>query len=66
MIKTAKEAIKKYGWSMVRTLIVMGVIELTNEEEFSLLAWGVGIVTMIVIHFIAGVIEYKSGKAMSE
>lgn len=59
MNKTAKEAMKKYGWSMVRTLVVMGMIELVNEEEFSLLAWGVGIVTMIVLHAIAGVIEYK-------
>lgn len=59
MNKTAKEAMKKYGWSMVRTLVVMGMIEFVNEEEFSLLAWGVGIVTMIVLHAIAGVIEYK-------
>lgn len=59
MIKTAKKEIKKYGWSMVRTLIVMRMIELINEEEFSLFTWGVGIVTMIVIHFIAGAIEYK-------
>ena len=59
MNKTAKEAMKKYGWSMVRTLVVMGMIEFVNEEEFSLLVWGVGIVTMIVLHAIAGVIEYK-------
>lgn len=62
MIKMVKAIAKRYGWGMVGGLIGVGLVDLYNKTEFSLSNWGLRIVVFMVVYFIMGAIEYKSGK----
>lgn len=62
MIKMVKAIFKKYGWGMLGGLIGVGLVDLYNKTEFSLSNWILRIVIFVVIYFIMGTIEYRSGK----
>lgn len=62
MVKIAKATFKKYGWGMLGGLIGVGLVDLYNKTEFSLSTWLLRIAIFIIMYFIMGAIEYKSGK----
>lgn len=62
MMKMIKAIWKKNGWSMLGMLIGFGIVDIINKNEFEWSAWIIRIIVMVVMVFITGAIEYKSGK----
>ena len=62
MMKMIKAIGKKNGWSMLGMLIGFGIVDIINKNEFEWSAWIIRIIVMVVMVFITGTIEYKSGK----
>jgi len=62
MMKMVKAIFKKYCWGLLGGLIGMGIVDIYNKTEFSVSNWLLRIVIFVVIYFIMGTVEYKSGK----
>lgn len=62
MMKMVKAIFKKNCWGLLGGLIGMGLVDIYNKKPFELSEWVLRIVVFVVVYFIMGAIEYKSGK----
>lgn len=62
MIKMVKTIVKKRGLTMLGMLIGLSLVDIFRKEGFEWSILAIRIVVIIVLYFICGAIEYKSGK----
>ena len=62
MMKMVKAIFKKQCWGMLGLMIGWALWDIYKKVEFDWSAWLLRLVIAVVIYFICGAIEYKSGK----
>ena len=61
-MKMIKAIVKKHGFSMLGMLIGLSLVDIFRKEGFEWSTLAIRIAVIIIIYFITGAIEYKSGK----
>lgn len=61
-MKMIKAIWKKYSLGMLGMLIGLGIVDIVCKNEFEWSVWLIRLIVMLIMYFITGAIEYKSGK----